>query len=380
MEKKSHMESMEMTNFKQIYKDKTIFITGNTGFMGTWLTLWLSSLEANVIGFSNKIFPKNFVSDYLVNEGKIKQEIQDINDLEVLKKCVSENKPEFIFHLAAQPLVHTSYQNPVLTFQTNVMGTINVLEAVRNCSSVKSCIIVTSDKCYDNKEINYAYKETDPLGGHDPYSASKGAAEIVTASYKNSFFNEDGEKTKISTVRAGNIIGGGDWAENRIVPDCINSIIQKKPIEVRSPKSIRPWQYALEPISGMLLLAHKMIENKELTNSWNFGPKSSSEDITVKKLVELIIKKWGKGRWNDISAESKKIPHEAKHLMLDSNKAMSKLKWSPTYTLEEAIGETVNWYKHNSENPSKMYEFSLKQIENYILRAKKMNMSWAIDV
>jgi len=184
-----------MTNFEEEFHDKKIFITGNTGFMGTWLTLWLYSLGANITGYSNEIFPKNFIINFLINEGKIKQIINDVNDIESVTASITENKPDYVFHLAAQPLVYASYQNPVLTFQTNVMGTINILEAVKNCPSVQSCVIVTSDKCYDNKEIDYAYKETDPLGGDDPYSASKGAAEIVTASYRNSFFRKK-QKTK----------------------------------------------------------------------------------------------------------------------------------------------------------------------------------------
>lgn len=373
-----HGKSGKMNLFENEFVGKTVFVTGNTGFMGTWLSLWLSNLGSKVVGYSKELSTKNYIINSLLKENKIHQILDDVNNLESITACISKYKPDYVFHLAAQSLVRESYEQPILTFQTNIMGTINVLEAIRNFSFIKSCIVVTSDKCYDNKEIEYAYKETDPLGGYDPYSASKGATELVTASYRNSFFlSGDKPFTPISTARAGNIIGGGDWANHRIIPDCINALIENKPIQVRNPNSIRPWQFVLESISGLLLLSQKMKNNpNQFASSWNFGPNTSSKMISVQNLVQLIISEWGKGDWSDISKDSKQLPHEAKYLMLDSNKSKNNLGWNTIYSIEEAIHETVNWYKENSIRPQNMYEFSLKQINNYVRKAQKMNMSW----
>lgn len=365
-----------MTIFEREFKGKTVFVTGNTGFMGMWLSLWLTLLGATVIGYSLDLSARNQVVKSLIKENKLVQIFGDVNDLKLLTSCISEHRPDYVFHLAAQPLVRTSYELPHLTIQTNVMGTVNVLESIRKYSSEVTCVVVTSDKCYDNKETIYAYKETDPMGGYDPYSASKGATELVTASYRNSFFTSDKNSlTSVSTIRAGNIIGGGDWAPHRIVPDCMCALYENKTIVVRNPNSVRPWQYVLEPISGLLLLAQKMRHDpKQFSNSWNFGPEST-QLITVQDLVKLIISDWGKGDWVYVS-DPITHPHEAQYLMLNSNKSKTYLEWSPVYSINESVHETVNWYKTNLTHEENIYEFSLMQIKNYIAKAQKMNMIW----
>lgn len=366
-----------MTNFASEFNGKTVFVTGNTGFMGTWLSLWLTHLGAKVIGYSLDLSPRNNVVSTLIKEKKILQVFGDVNNLDVLTSCILEHNPNYVFHLAAQPLVHTSYEQPVLTFQTNVMGTVNVLEAIRSSQLDVTCIVVTSDKCYDNKETIYAYKETDPMGGYDPYSASKGAAELITASYNRSFFTSgDSSLTPVATVRAGNIIGGGDWASYRLVPDCVSALSANKTIIVRNPNSVRPWQYVLEPISGLLLLAQKMRSNpKQFSGPWNFGPESTSRMITVQDLVKLMISKWGNGEWT-YSRSTSEFLHEAKYLMLDSNKSKTYLEWKPVYDIDESVSETVAWYKTDLEQTEDIYEFSLKQITKYVTKAHKMNMMW----
>ena len=366
------------TLFDRFFHDKTVFVTGHTGFIGSWLSFWLSTIGANVIGYSSGIptNPSNF--DILDLKNKIKHYTGDINDQENLQSVISQNKPEIIIHLAAQSLVTNSYENPVNTIQTNVMGTVNLLEAIRHTSSVNVCVVMTSDKCYDNKEINYAYKETDPLGGHDPYSASKGAAEIVTTSYRNSFFNP----TKIhehhvglSTVRAGNVIGGGDWAKNRLVSDCVNALSKNESILIRNPNAVRPWQHVLEPISGILCLIQKMWDDPiNYSQAWNFGPITSNPIIPVSELVSKIISKWGTGHWSDISNTTSQ--HEAHLLMLDSTKANQHLKWNPIYSIDEAITETINWYAEYFKHSHNIQDFTLKQIYDYIQKGKRLNLTW----
>jgi len=378
------LEDLEInfTEFlKKKFKNKTVLVTGHAGFMGTWLSLWLHALGAQVIGYSIEQPNDHSIFNAISLENKITHVNGDVNDFSKINNCFRTYNPEFIFHLAAQPLVQESYIKPVETFQTNIMGTANLLESIRNSQSVTSCIVVTSDKCYENREIDYAYKENDPLGGYDPYSASKGAAELVTASYRNSFFNSHGidkHKVSISSVRAGNIIGGGDWAKHRIVPDCIRSLIKKQKIPVRNPNAIRPWQYVLEPIFGMLLLMSKMTKEPEkFAQAWNFGPNISKNKVTVKELVSKIISEWGEGEWYDASKETSNLPHEANFLMLDSNKAKKLLGWLPVYTITETIVETSAWHREYVNKNSNMYEFSVNQINKYIQKAKHMNISWA---
>lgn len=366
------------TSFNRFFHNKTVFVTGHTGFIGSWLSFWLSSVGANVVGYSLDIptNPSNF--EILNLKNKIKHYIGDINKPENLQDAISENKPEIIIHLAAQALVTDSYKNTVNTIQTNVMGTVNLLEAVKQTPSVNVCVVMTSDKCYDNKEIDYAYKETDPLGGYDPYSASKGAAEIITNSYRNSFFNptkSHEHHVGLSTIRAGNVIGGGDWAENRLVSDCINALSKNEQVLIRNPDAIRPWQHVLEPISGIFCLIQKMWNDPgTYSQAWNFGPMISNPTISVSELVAKIISKWGTGDWKKISNSA--LQHEAHLLMLDSTKANQLLKWNPVYSIDEAITETLNWYIEYFKHSQNMEDFTLRQIYEYIQKGKQHNITW----
>ncbi|MFL0251659.1 CDP-glucose 4,6-dehydratase [Clostridium neuense] len=358
-----------MSNLENIFLNKPVLITGHTGFKGSWLSIWLKELGANVIGYSLAPYTKydNFNMCSLRN--KIVDIRGDIRDSEKLEETFNTYKPEFVFHLAAQPIVRRSYENPKETYETNVMGTLNVLEAIKKCNSTKVGIMVTTDKCYENKEQSIGYKETDPMGGYDPYSSSKGCAELLISSYRNSFFNlKDYSKhgKAIASVRAGNVIGGGDWAQDRIVPDCIRAIEKCDNINIRSPHSIRPWQFVLEPLSGYILLAAKLYnEPLKYSGAWNFGP-NESLNIEVKDVVNQIIESYGKGQWKDVSNEEK--PHEANLLMLDCSKAKEFLGWQQALNFEETIDMTVSWYK-NYDN-SNMYEFCIEQIEEYIKKQK----------
>ena len=367
--------------FGGVFQNKKIFVTGHTGFQGSWLTLWLKSLGAKVTGYSLLPPTKPSLFEILQLKQDINHIVGDVRDHSFLQKCLIKHKPDIVFHLAAQPLVRLSYEKPVDTFHTNIMGTVNLLEAIRNTQSVKAGIIITSDKCYENKEWDFAYRENDPLGGFDPYSASKGATEIVTSSYSRSFFHSNNKKRKIgiATVRAGNVIGGGDWAQDRIVPDCIRSIYSGKQILIRNPKSIRPWQHVLEPISGMLLLASKLWDNPHSYNeSWNFGPNLST-NVTVKELVIQIIKELKqKPNWKDVSKNTKNAVHEANFLRLDSTKANNLLGWRQTYDNKETISETTSWYQ-NYMKKTEMRKFTLLQIKKYVEKAKHMNATWAVN-
>lgn len=360
------------TSFAKFFNNKTVFVTGHTGFIGSWLSFWLSSMGTNVIGYSSDIPTNPSIFDILNLKNKLKHNFGNINDKENLEKILLENEPEIVIHLAAQALVKNSYQSPIDTIETNVIGTANLLEAVKNSSSVNVCIVMTSDKCYDNREINYAYKETDPLGGYDPYSASKGAAEIITNSYRNSFFNPtkiNEPSMSLSTIRAGNVIGGGDWAENRLVPDCVKALSKNEEILIRNSDSVRPWQHVLEPISGIFTLIEKMWNDpKNFSQAWNFGPMQSNSLLSVSNLVSKIIYNWGTGNWkHDLTPNSQ---HESTLLMLDSNKSNQLLQWNPVFSIEQAISETITWYKKyfSSEN---MEDFTLEQILKYVQQQKK---------
>ena len=359
--------------FFNVFKNKTVFVTGHTGFIGGWLALWLKKLNANVIGYSLK--PSTSPSFF--ETIKLKEDIThifgDVCDFRFLLRSIHEYKPDFVFHMAAQPLVSVSYEKPIETFQTNIIGSVNVMEAIRQ-SSTKVAIIMTSDKCYENTQIGYAYKENDRLGGYDPYSASKAATEIVTNAYVKSFFHK--KNTAISTVRVGNVIGGGDWADNRIVPDCIRYLTKKKKIKVRNPEFIRPWQYVLEPISGILSLSSRMVrEPNKYSQPWNFGPQDYRNTTMVKDIVNLIIKKWGTGKWIHTSGNSKHF-HESLSLILNPTKAQKILGWHTIYNLDEIISETIDWYMHFTQN-TEMKKFSISQIENYIEKARQKNLIWA---
>lgn len=356
-----------MQMFNNIYRDKTVLVTGHTGFKGSWLSIWLHELGAKVIGYSLEPYTDkdNFVLSKIGN--KIVDIRGDIRDKTKLEEVFKKYEPEFVFHLAAQPLVRLSYEKPVDTYETNVMGTINVLEGIRKNEITKVGIMVTTDKCYENREQLWGYRECDALGGYDPYSSSKGAAEIAINSWRLSYFNPDEfekHRKSISSVRAGNVIGGGDWAKDRIIPDCIRAIEAGKPIEIRMPTSVRPWEHVLEPLSGYLMLGEKMYSNpSEYSEAWNFGPESSSI-ISVLDIVNLVIETYGKGRVKDISNINHL--HEAKLLSLDISKAKFKLGWTPTLDINQTISLTTNWYKEYGN--SDVYELCKQQILEFSVK------------
>lgn len=346
----------------EFYKNKRILITGDTGFKGSWLALWLNSLGAKVYGYALPAEIENSHFNLLNLSNEIIHKDGNLLDFEKLNQTIQDIQPEIVFHLAAQALVRLSYDEPKLTFDTNVTGSVNVLEAIRNNNSVKSLIYVTSDKCYKNKEWIWGYRENDELGGHDPYSASKAAAEIVFSSYRDSFFSKN-KNIGIASVRAGNVIGGGDWALDRIIPDCIRSIINEKEIEIRNPQATRPWQHVLEPLSGYMLLAQKLYENPtQFSGSWNFGPTIESIK-TVKELTEITIGILGKGSISVGKTDNQK--HEAGLLHLNCDKSNHQLAWNPVWNFEQTVKTTVEWYKNfiNGENPKVL---SLNNINQFM--------------
>ena len=353
--------------YNNIYRNKKVFITGHTGFKGSWLSIWLQTLGAKVCGYSLK--PNTNPSMYreLDIENKIEKSIiGNILDYETLEKSINDFQPEIIFHLAAQPIVRLSYKEPKLTYETNVIGTLNVLEVARKCKSVKAFVNVTTDKCYENKEISRGYKEDEPMGGYDMYSSSKGCVEIMSSSYRRSFLQEE-DSMSMATARAGNVIGGGDWAEDRLIPDCIRYINQNKAIEIRNPIAVRPWQHVLEPLSGYLLLGQKLLETgKDYAEGFNFGPNEESV-LKVSEVAQKIIENYNKGK---VIVHKKDNLHEANLLMLNIEKAKTVLNWTPTYTANEAIKETVEWYKHFYAKDTDMYQYTIQQIKNY---TSKMN-------
>jgi len=353
------------------YNGKKVLITGDTGFKGSWLAIWLKQLGAEVYGYALPPQRKedNFVRCKL-NE-KIHHLDGDIKDLNKLKNYFEEVQPEFAFHLAAQPIVLESYENPHYTFETNVMGTVNFFEAVRNTPSVKAAVNITSDKCYQNNEWVWGYRENDPMGGKDPYSASKGCSELITNSYQNSFFAQN-THCAIASARAGNVIGGGDWSDYRIVPDFFRAIKKNEKLIIRNPHTTRPWQHVLESLGGYLLLVSKLYsEGNKYSGGWNFGPLDQANH-KVSELIETIIKYYGKG--DVVFEESSEKLYEANALKLDISKAMMNLKWEPVLSFEELIEYTVEGYK-TEFTESDVYEERIKQIENYCLSAKTKNIS-----
>ncbi|MBT6457871.1 MAG: CDP-glucose 4,6-dehydratase [Gammaproteobacteria bacterium] len=329
-------------SLKKTFVNKKILITGHTGFKGSWLAFLLSEIGADVMGFS--LPPETEINhfDLLGLSNKINHVEGDIRDASLLASTVCEFQPEFVFHLAAQALVRPSYQEPVETFSTNVMGSANLLDAVRQCNSVRSLVYITSDKCYENVEWVWGYRENDQLGGRDPYSASKAAAEIVFSSYARSFFDQC-PSLGAATTRAGNVIGGGDWAVDRIIPDCIRAIEAGEPIFLRNPGATRPWQHVLEPLAGYLMLAQRLYEDPKCWGgSWNFGP-STDEVRTVQNVAKVIIAHFGKGSIEVV--ESQTQPHEARLLQLNCDKAHQLLEWSPQWHVEKTLEATALWYK-----------------------------------
>lgn len=345
--------------FQNIYKGKRVLVTGHTGFKGSWLVMWLKELGADICGYS--LAPNTTPSMFeVVNVADgIRSVIGDIRDRETLNKTFQDFKPEFVFHLAAQPLVRLSYAEPVLTYETNVIGTLNVLEAARKCGTVKAFVNITTDKCYENKEIARGYKEDEPMGGYDMYSSSKGCVEILSSSYRRSFLQEDGYA--MATARAGNVIGGGDWALDRLIPDCVRSIEAGKEIEIRNPVSTRPWQHVLEPLSGYLLLGQLLYtQGKKFAEGFNLGPNPDSV-LTVAEVAKQVVEAYGKG---SVYVHKRDNLHEANLLMLDITKAKEVLGWTPTYTAHEAIVKTVQWYERFYKG-EQMIPFTLQQIHEY---------------
>ncbi len=361
--------------FDGFFEGKTILVTGHTGFKGSWLALWFSALGAKVVGYSLKPPTEpNFFEAVRLQERIVHVE-GDINDLDALQKVFKKYSPEIVFHLAAQPLVLESYQQPVETFETNVIGTIKVLEACRCAPSVKAVVCITTDKCYENKDVKCSFKETDRLGGYDPYSASKACAELAISAYQNSFFNHSKDKDAafVASVRAGNVVGGGDWAKYRIVTDCVTSLAEGKKIEIRNPNATRAWQFVLEPLSGYMLLAKRLCEDGEkFEGAWNFGPDA---DAPVETVVRKIIGFWGSGDYTVISQAKL---HEAAYLNLDSAKAKQKLKWQAVYDLDLTLGETVRWYRafYGKQSPAALLDLSTEQIATYSQKARKV---WAAE-
>lgn len=362
------MENMGVSGvgslFNNVYKGKTVLVTGHTGFKGSWLSIWLIELGAKVIGYGLDPYTEkdNFVACGL--DDRMIDIRGDIRDFDKLQQVFENYKPEIVFHLAAQSLVRLSYEIPKETYETNVMGTLNILECIRKINSVKVAIMITTDKCYENKEQVWSYRENDSMGGYDPYSSSKGCCELLIDSYRKSFMNpKDYEKhcKAIASVRAGNVIGGGDWSKDRIIPDCIRALIEHKDIEIRNPNAVRPWQHVLEPLNGYLLLASKMYEDGvSYCSGWNFGPDYDSI-VSVKNIADIIVSKWGSGRCVDIS--DRNSPHEANLLSLDCTKAKTYLKWSPKLNVDKALEITVNWYKYYKNID--MYDFCKNQIITY---------------
>lgn len=348
--------------FNNIYAGKKVFLTGHTGFKGSWLSLWLTMLGAKVCGYSLAPNTRPSMFNELNIESKIEKSIiGNILDVEALEKSIFDFQPDIVFHLAAQPLVRLSYSEPVLTYQTNVIGSLNVLEAARKCKSVKAFVNVTTDKCYENKEINRGYREDEPMGGYDMYSSSKGCVEIMSSSYRRSFL-QDENAFAMATARAGNVIGGGDWALDRLIPDCVIAINNDEKIEIRNPIAVRPWQHVLEPLSGYLLLGQKLLEyGKQYADGFNFGPDEGSI-LKVADVAQKVVEFYGKG---EVVVQKRDNLHEAGLLMLNIKKAAKVLGWHPSLTADEAIQKTVEWYKNFYSSDIDIYNFTLKQIEDY---------------
>jgi len=350
----------------EFWKDKRVFITGHTGFKGAWLALWLQSLGAEVTGYALDA-PSEVNLFEVANVAKGMTSIEgDVRDAVALQAALNKAQADIVFHLAAQSLVLASYENPVETYSTNVMGTVNVLEAVRQSNTVKSVVIVTSDKCYNNKEWHWGYRENDAMGGFDPYSSSKGCAELVVESYRNSFFNPEQYETHgvgIATARAGNVIGGGDWAKDRLIPDVVNAFTQREPVMLRNPESTRPWQHVLEPLGAYMLLAERLFDNgKAYAEAWNFGP-NEVDTKTTGWLVELLASYW-KDDAGYLIQHNEEAKHEAVYLRLDCSKAHSKLGWYPIWSIENAVESVADWYQAYLCEQD-MQAFSLAQIQQY---------------
>ncbi len=337
-------------------------VTGHTGFKGGWLCAWLERLGAQVFGYALEPDTDPALYQVLGLRARVRGTIGDVRDYEKLSACVRECRPEIVFHMAAQPLVRRSYDEPKLTYDTNVGGTVNLLEALRAERCARAVVVITTDKVYENREWLWGYRETDRLGGHDPYSNSKACSELVAQCYRDAFFRA-GETTLLATARAGNVIGGGDWSVDRIVPDAMRALSRGEPIGVRNPGSVRPWQHVLEPLSAYLTLAARLAQgDAECASAWNFGP-DTRDACSVRELVERVLAAWGHGSWRDMSAPGQ--PHETRLLKLNSEKAQHHLGWRPVYDYAQAIAATVEWYREYYAGRRDMPEFTRRQIETF---------------
>jgi CDP-glucose 4,6-dehydratase len=355
--------------FGNVFRNRSVWLSGHTGFKGAWLAEWLLGLGAEVHGFALPPATEPSLFEQLGLAKRVHHEIGDLRDTTTVRRSIEKTQPDFVLHLAAQALVRVSYEQPLETYAVNAMGTVHVLDALRALRKPCAAVFITTDKCYENTESRHAYRETDPLGGFDPYSSSKAAAEIAIASYRRAFFQE--HPVKIASARAGNVIGGGDWARDRIVPDCIRALQNNAPIPVRNPRATRPWQHVLEPLSGYLWLAALLAQSPSpaVMSAFNFGPDHEA-NRTVAELVQEVLKHWP-GRWEDKS--DPKAVHEAELLELSIDKARALLGWSPVWHFPTAISQTVQWYRE----PAKKRELTAAQIAQYAATARELGLPWA---
>lgn len=366
--------------FGNIYKGKRVLLTGHTGFKGAWLAEWLLQLGAEVTGYSLPAPTTPALFEQLGHAERLEHVIGDVRDLAKLQGVVERVKPDFVFHLAAQPLVRLSYSQPVETYSTNVMGTVNMLEAVRLANHLCAVVVVTTDKCYENREWVHSYREEDPMGGYDPYSSSKGAAELVVSAYRRSYFSSPDSLIRVASARAGNVIGGGDWALDRIVPDCVRSLIRGEAIPVRNKVATRPWQHVLEPLGGYLWLGALLYEPGLLPvrapsafpSAYNFGPGNRS-NRTVAELVVEILKHWP-GEWNDVS--DPRALHEAKLLNLSTDKAYHFLGWEPVWGFGTTVAQTISWYRETYSSACSVQKKTASQVAAYEASARQRDLSW----
>lgn len=369
------MENLVMQKlFSGIYRNKKVLVTGHTGFKGSWLVFWLEKLGADVLGYS--LEPNTQPNHFSLLSLKCQTVYGDIRDYDKLLGVMLDFKPDIVFHLAAQPLVRRSYYEPIYTLDVNILGTAKLFEACRRVDSVRAIINITSDKCYENKEWVWGYREIDPMGGYDPYSASKGCAEIITSCYRNSYFNLESygidHNILLASCRAGNVIGGGDWSEDRLIPDIVRSIAKSEKLLIRNPNSIRPWQHVLEPLSGYLMLGQKLLEGKkEFAEAWNFGP-NNEETLTVHEIVIKIKEMWYDLNYEILGNQNSQL-HEANWLKLDCSKAITLLKWKPVWNINSTIEKTVRWYKAFYKKGDIL---TYQDLEDYVNDAKNKDIEW----
>lgn len=351
-----------MEQFAQTFKNRRVLVTGHTGFKGSWLATWLHQLGAVVGGYALQAPKQSLFNQIGLRDKLVHHTIGDIRHYPDVQRVFNDFQPEIVFHMAAQPLVRYSYANPIETYATNVMGSLHVLEAAKSCGSVQAFVAITTDKCYENPEDGIPFVETDPMGGHDMYSSSKGAMEIMVSSWWRSFGADCG--FSVATARAGNVIGGGDWADNRIIPDMVRACLLGDPLEIRSPNAVRPWQHALEPLWGYMLLAHGMMRGDAVTGAWNFGPDRENE-VPVRVLLDAFKNQWGQGA--DWFVGNSPDLHEANLLKLDCTKAKQQLHWSPKWDLQKTVAATVQWYQAYQSTPESLSMLTCQQITDFTL-------------